>query len=392
MTIIQEVINSRGLDFTNQARVVMLRRQVPKLAFKKIALRVRNRKNKVPSEDVVRRVFKRFNVKKGRVQYKYAKCGRKPWKITPAVGSYIIRRLRQERRHTICTSTSLQADVYKHRAVHVSSSAIRKHLAFKGYHWLKRSQKRKYDYAMRVKREAFVTRHHNKSLKVLHEDVACAMDGVIVTVPPADKVRRHNHCFAGVTHMYRKRSEAASPDLAGDDPYVQQVPLNRCIPMWGAISAKGFKEIVFHKSKKLQTHEWHAALQAGKLTEAVKQLKSSTGKAPWNVLCDSESFLEAKVCKKYYQSKHIKLLHIPARSPDLNPIESFWGWLRYRLRLRDLSDLRAGRPALGKTAYRVRVRSMLKSQKAQNVAKAKFNAFKKVCQEVKRKRGAASRS
>ena len=94
----------------------------------------------------------------------------------------------------------------------------------------------------------------------------------------------------------------------------------------------------------------------------------------------------------FYQTKHIKLLHIPAKSPDLNPIESFWGWMRARLRLRDLNDLRAGRPVLGKTAYRVRVRNVLKSQKAQNVAKAKFNALKRVCQEVKKKHGAASRS
>ena len=35
---------------------------------------------------------------------------------------------------------------------------------------------------------------------------------------------------------------------------------------------------------------------------------------------------------------------------------------------------------------------MLKSKKAQEVAKAKFNAFKKVCCEVQKKRGAASRS
>ena len=35
---------------------------------------------------------------------------------------------------------------------------------------------------------------------------------------------------------------------------------------------------------------------------------------------------------------------------------------------------------------------VLKSQKAQDVAKAKFDAFKKVCCEVQKKRGAASRS
>jgi hypothetical protein len=68
MTVITEVINSRGLDFDNQRKVVMCRSQRPPLAFKKIALLVRNRKGKKTTEDVVRRVFKRFNSKKGRVQ------------------------------------------------------------------------------------------------------------------------------------------------------------------------------------------------------------------------------------------------------------------------------------------------------------------------------------
>ena len=50
------------------------------------------------------------------------------------------------------------------------------------------------------------------------------------------------------------------------------------------------------------------------------------------------------------------------------------------------------RPPLGKTAYKQRVRSVLRSKKAQSVAKAKFRNFKKVCQTVWRKKGAASGS
>lgn len=124
----------------------------------------------------------------------------------------------------------------------------------------------------------------------------------------------------------------------------------------------------------------------------MRELRASTGRAPWRVLCDSESFLEARASKRYYEKKNIKLLHIPARSPDPNPIESFWGWVRARLRLRDLQDLRNGKAPLGKMAYRTRVRNFLRTRKAQDVAKAKFRAFKKVCREVVDKKGAASRS
>ena len=51
----------------------------------------------------------------------------------------------------------------------------------------------------------------------------------------------------------------------------------------------------------------------------------------------------------------------------------------------ELEALRKGKPALGKTAYMKRVKSVLRSKKAQEVAKAKFNALKKVCCEVVKK-------
>jgi transposase len=162
------------------------------------------------------------------------------------------------------------------------------------------------------------------------------------------------------------------------------------VPLWGAISSAGFHEIVFHKTKKLNKEESVAAMKAGKVTAAVKKLQPGRQEGPRRILCDNESFLEVKECKAYYKSKHWQLLHTPPRCPDFNPIESFWGWLRQELRRRDLEDLRSKRPSMGKAAYKQRINAVLKSKKAQTVAKAKFNNFKKVCKEVARKKGAAS--
>ena len=47
---------------------------------------------------------------------------------------------------------------------------------------------------------------------------------------------------------------------------------------------------------------------------------------------------------------------------------------------------------LGKTAYKQRIKAVLRSRKAQTAAKAKFANFRKVCKEVALKRGAASRT
>ena len=43
------------------------------------------------------------------------------------------------------------------------------------------------------------------------------------------------------------------------------IPIARAVPLWGAISASGFCENAYHKTKKLKKEEWMSFLQAGKL-------------------------------------------------------------------------------------------------------------------------------
>ena len=56
----------------------------------------------------------------------------------------------------------------------------------------------------------------------------------------------------------------------------------------------------------------------------------------------------------------------------------------------DLADALKGRPVLGKTAYIERVRRVLRTKKAQDVAKSQANSLRKVCQAVVQKKGAAT--
>ena len=101
--------------------------------------------------------------------------------------------------------------------------------------------------------------------------------------------------------------------------------------------------------------------------------------------------MRSKVCWKLYQTKHIELVVIPPRSPDLNPIEKKWGWLKKELRRLDLQDLKSGRGVLGKTAYKARVRAVLKKKKTQQVAAHYSSQLYSACREVIRKKGAATR-
>ena len=132
-------------------------------------------------------------------------------------------------------------------------------------------------------------------------------------------------------------------------------------------------------------------IKQGKLMAAVRKLQPGGHVGPRRILCDNESFLSAKMVRPLYNKSRIRLMHIPAGSPDLNPIESFWSWLRGELRRRDLQDLRLKKPALNKTQYKRRIQEVLRTVKAQKVAKAKFQNLKKVCKEVLKKKGAMSR-
>ena len=70
--------------------------------------------------------------------------------------------------------------------------------------------------------------------------------------------------------------------------------------------------------------------------------------------------------------------------------EMFWGSLRQKLRTLDLHDLRLKRPPLSRMAYTARVKSVLKSQKAQAVASSYAGRFRRTCQEVVDRKGGAA--
>ena len=94
----------------------------------------------------------------------------------------------------------------------------------------------------------------------------------------------------------------------------------------------------------------------------------------------------------------VQLCHVPppththahTRSPDLNPVEMFWGWLRKRLQKMDLADLQAGREPVDRSRLKARVRSLVETRRAKTGARHCFLSLLKTCEKVRRKRGAAS--
>ena len=131
-------------------------------------------------------------------------------------------------------------------------------------------------------------------------------------------------------------------------------------------------------------------IKDGTMGALLRKLNRGNKDRPWRVLCDGEGFLHSKDARAACQRHSISLWKIPPRSPDLNPIEKFWSWLRRELRRRDLQDYKQKKAALTKPQYIARVRQVLQTTKAQQVAKRIAGGFRKTCKEVDNKKGAAA--
>ena len=274
--------------------------------------------------------------------------------------------------------------------VHLSDGYIRKILSNHGYKWLPRRQGRLYSKQQREARLSFAHKVLRMSRKELRAKMSLAMDGTVIPMPPDDPTERMNFCKYGEDFIWRKPSEALQPFLSGKDSYHNQVPLHRAVPLWGGCSEGGFATVCFHRRKKLSVDEWSKVVSSGKLAAAIRQLKPTLRHGPWHVLCDNEGFMNARAATQEYKNAKVKLWHIPARSPDLNPVERFWGWLKRTLRRMDLTDAIRKRAPFGKMAYKARVRAVIRSKKAQTVAANYARDLKKVCQTVIKKKGAAT--
>ena len=162
------------------------------------------------------------------------------------------------------------------------------------------------------------------------------------------------------------------------------------MPLWGGIGPHGFATVVLHKKKKLTVAEWLDAVRGGKLLAAIQKVSPDKPEGPWHVLCDNERFLHAPASQHVYNRLNLRMWKIPPRSPDLNPIEQFWSYLKGRLRALDLQDALNKRPTLGKTACKARVKRVLQASRTQTAAKNIVKGLMKTCKQIVRVRGAAS--
>ena len=379
MPQVVEMVHPRGLSFQMQ-RKLFLMRSVQKKKFTEIQPHLRNLEGGVPSLQTCINYYNAFSVGAGRVHSGYSKCGRKKWIFTKEVEDWIVHKLQCLRHKCVCTSTTLQHALARERNIKVSASGIRKVLQKRGYKWSLRAKKRVFDKKQRSARMAYARRVLRMSKP--ETDELISTDGVIVIMPPSDAIDRYNYCRFGDTHMWKKPSETLNPKLDGHDEYGKQANIARCVPLWGACSVGGFGIFTFHKRKKISQDEWLKVQRSGALKKVVQYLNPDNKRGPWTLLCDNEGFLEAKAVRQEYIKQKIKRVHVPPHSPDLNPVEKVWAHLRKHLRAMDLKDAIKKTTPLGKTAYRERLRRVLKSSKFQKLSRNIALSLRKSCRLV----------
>ena len=96
MVLHQEVIHPRSLTFQQMRRVIVLRDEGN--SWESIAEQVVNRLGQRPTWGYCRKIYKEFHRQSNRRKYHYDRCGRKPWKVTPEVRAFLLRRLLEKDR------------------------------------------------------------------------------------------------------------------------------------------------------------------------------------------------------------------------------------------------------------------------------------------------------
>lgn len=166
--------------------------------------------------------------------------------------------------------------------------------------------------------------------------------------------------------------------------------MRRALPLWGGISAAGFATILFHPKRKIKADDWVAAVNRGQLVKALKETNPRRSRGPWKILCDNESFLGTDASADALKKARVALWSIPPRSPDLNPVEKYWAWVRKRMRAMDLADLSAKRPVADRAHYKLRFSRLVKTARGKQVAGNVFLSLLKTRRKVTANGGRAS--
>ena len=108
-------------------------------------------------------------------------------------------------------------------------------------------------------------------------------------------------------------------------PLEKPNPIAR-VMVWGGICRKNKTELYFFDSK-VNAENYLKCLDI-----AVERTNQIFGHNKWTLMQDWAPAHKAKIVQEYLLNNVNKVLDHPSRSPDLNPIERVWAWMKYYVR------------------------------------------------------------
>lgn len=199
MVRVSENVHPRGLDFSNQRKVVVLR-DVYSKSFVDIAQEVRNVAGGRPSPRTCCQYYQRFSTVAGWKKSQYHQCGRRAWKLTADVRRFLLQRLKKLRQEGLCTCKLLQTELARQKGICVEVSTVQKFLKSQGYKWLPRAQKRRYTAVHMRERKAFA--HAVLSLGVRRFKEAVLLHGRMCFATPTERPHRQAQLSSGLGHPH----------------------------------------------------------------------------------------------------------------------------------------------------------------------------------------------
>jgi transposase len=151
-----------------------------------------------------------------------------------------------------------------------------------------------------------------------------------------------------------------------DKIFLRRSKYSKKINIWGCFSAKGFGKIILFTEN----------LTARKMIEIYKlgliPSFPDIGKNNWILLEDNDPKHRAKITNEYRKRKKIDRLSWPSNSPDLNPIENVWNYLKNKVAKYHPSNLIQLKSTIRKVWYN------LPEEMARNLVLSMTNRLKQV--------------
>ena len=73
-------------------------------------------------------------------------------------------------------------------------------------------------------------------------------------------------------------------------------------------------------------------MNAGATIQFIQKIEAAyPNKRKIHIFCDNASYYKNKTVKQYLENSRVKLHFLPPYSPNLNPIERLWKWMKERV-------------------------------------------------------------